>query len=251
MNLKKKALIVTSFITIISASLVSFNAAENNVENNIVKTASIKPAAKIVAATNVATNIAGLYDELNLQSTGLSKQAYDFAAKGYAKLKDAHRLGNERYLTIVDFSQSSRSKRFYLIDVISKKLVTNTFVAHGKNTGVDKAQNFSNTPESHKSSLGFYLTKGTYSGKHGLSLKLSGLEKGFNDNAEARAIVVHGADYVNAGRVKSAYMGRSQGCPALPNELSSEVINKIKNGSAMFLYYPEQAYVNGSQFINS
>ncbi|WP_276134424.1 murein L,D-transpeptidase catalytic domain family protein [Polluticoccus soli] len=255
MNLKKKSIIATSFIALISASFVSFAGAERPVAErvSVPATASAStPVTKVAAvATNTVSTVANLYNEMNLQAAGLSKQAFELAAKGYEKLKGAHRLGNERYLTIVDFSQSSRAKRFYLIDMISKKLVTNTFVAHGKNTGVDQANSFSNVPSSNKSSLGFYLTKGTYSGKHGTSLKLSGIEKGFNDNAEARAIVVHAADYVNAGRVNSAYMGRSQGCPALPNDVAAEVIDKIKNGSAMFLYYPEQAYLNGSQMINS
>lgn len=255
MNMRKKSIIATSFIALISASFVSFAGAERPVAErvNVPAATAAAPVATNAATTvaNTVSTVANLYNELNLQAAGLSKQAFEYAAKGYNKLKAANRLGNERYLTIVDFSQSSRAKRFYLIDMISKKLVTNTFVAHGKNSGVDKATSFSNTPSSNKSSLGFYVTKGTYSGKHGTSLKLSGVEKGFNDNAEARAIVVHAADYVNAGRVNSAYMGRSQGCPALPNDVSADVINKIKNGSAMFLYYPEQAYLNGSQMIKS
>jgi hypothetical protein len=113
------------------------------------------------------------------------------------------------------------------------------------------AKDFSNAPESNKSSLGFYVTKGTYMGKHGLSLRVAGMEEGFNDNAEARGIVVHAADYVNAARVNSAYMGRSQGCPALPNELSAKVIDLIKDGSAMFLYYPAETYLKASKLINA
>ena len=158
---------------------------------------------------------------------------------------------NTQYLTIVDFSQSSRKKRFYLLDVKNQELELNTFVAHGKNSGVDQAVRFSNTPESEASSLGFYVTKETYRGKHGLSLKLAGLEDGFNDNAEARAIVVHGANYVNAGRVRSAYMGRSQGCPALPQAQAAKVINLIKGGSSLFVYHPSQKYLNNSKILNS
>jgi hypothetical protein len=110
---------------------------------------------------------------------------------------------------------------------------------------------FSNRPQSEASSLGFYVTKDTYRGKHGLSLKLQGLENGFNDNAESRAIVVHGANYVNSSRVNSAYMGRSQGCPALPEAQAPKVIRLIKGGSALFVYNPSQKYLNSSKILNS
>ena len=112
------------------------------------------------------------------------------------------------------------------------------------------AQRFSNAFNSEASSLGFYITKGTYNGKHGLSLRLSGQEPGFNDNAEARGVVVHGANYVNAGRVNSDYMGRSQGCPALPENEYAAVISMIKDGSVMFLYHPSENYLDQSAFLN-
>jgi hypothetical protein len=192
-----------------------------------------------------------LYQELNLANAGLSQEALSSAVKGYEKLVEEGVIQNTQYLTIVDLSQSSRKKRFYLLDLKNHKLALNTFVAHGKNSGVDEAERFSNIPNSEKSSLGFYVTKNTYSGKHGLSLKLAGLENGFNDNAESRAIVVHGAEYVNEGRVRSAYMGRSQGCPALPESIAPKVINMIKGGSAIFVYHPDQKYLSKSRILNS
>ena len=169
----------------------------------------------------------------------------------YEKLVEEGVVQNTQYLSIVDLSQSSRNKRFYLIDVKNYKLALNTFVAHGKNSGIDEAVRFSNRPESEESSLGFYVTKETYRGKHGLSLKLAGLEDGFNDNAESRAIVVHGANYVNPARVNFAYMGRSQGCPALPQSVAPKVINLIKGGSALFVYNPNERYLNESKILNS
>jgi hypothetical protein len=175
---------------------------------------------------------------LNLADLNLSPEALDYAVKGYEKLKSAGVVNNSRYLTVIDFSQSGRQKRFYLIDMEAQKLVMNTFVSHGKNTGVDMANDFSNTMNSEKSSLGFYITDATYTGKHGLSLRLKGQEEGFNNNALARGIVVHGAAYVNAGRANSAFMGRSQGCPALPEAEYATAINYIKDGSVMFLYHP-------------
>ena len=199
----------------------------------------------------VTTVSASLYDVLKLNEKGLSKNAVDLVVKGFLSLQEQGKLKNEDLLTIVDFSQSSRKKRFYLLDMKNKKLLENTYVAHGKNSGVDMATNFSNTVGSEKSSIGFYVTKGTYTGKNGFSLRMEGLEKGFNDNAEQRAIVVHGADYVNAGRVQSAFMGRSQGCPALPREKYIQVIDQIKNGTAFFIYYPSEKYLKNSTVLNS
>lgn len=192
-----------------------------------------------------------LYDELNLEAAGLSETALEHAVKGYETLLNKGQVANSRYLTIVDFSQSSRKKRFYLIDMENHKLMVNTFVSHGKNSGVDMAERFSNTPNSEQSSLGFYVTGPTYTGKHGLSLRLKGQEKGFNDNAMARGVVMHGAAYVNAGRVNSAYMGRSQGCPALPEADYERVIKLIKNGSVLFVYHPNERYMQQSPVLNS
>jgi hypothetical protein len=191
-----------------------------------------------------------LYADLDLQQAGLSQQAFDYAVKGYQKLIDSGLVNNSEYLTIVDLSQSSRSKRFYIVDMKNDSLTWNTYVAHGKNSGVDVAKSFSNNLNSNKSSLGFYLTKSTYRGKHGLSLRIDGLENGFNDNAEARGVVVHGAPYVNAGRVNSGYMGRSQGCPALPENEYAQVIDIIKDGSVLFVYGADSNYIQSSSLLN-
>ena len=192
-----------------------------------------------------------LYERLNLEKAGLDKAVLDAALKGHQKLVAKGAIANPQYLTIVDFSQSSRKKRLYLLDLDNIKMVMNTFVSHGKNSGVDMAERFSNVPESEKSSLGFYTTKNSYIGKHGLSLRLAGLEEGFNDNAERRAIVLHGAAYVNAARINSAYMGRSQGCPAVPEAYASKIVRLIKNGTALFVYHPSENYINNSALLNS
>ena len=201
------------------------------------------------AAATTASN--SLYNALDLNNKGLSFNALEVAVKGYLHLKEQGALKNTGLLSIADFSQSSRKKRFYLIDMENNKLLVNTYVSHGKNSGLDMATNFSNTIGSEKSSLGFYVTKGTYSGKNGFSLKMAGLDKGFNDNAESRAIVVHGADYVNANRVNSGYMGRSQGCPALPRADFIKVIDLIKEGSVFFIYSPTEDYLSSSPILNS
>lgn len=191
------------------------------------------------------------YKSLRLDQVGLSEETFAYAVKGYENLRTSSTLKDTQYLSIVDFSQSSRNKRFYLFDLKNHQLIKNTFVAYGKNSGVDMASSFSNKPGTEQSSLGFYITKETYVGKNGFSLKMAGVEERFNDNDEKRAIVVHGADYVNPNRVKSPYMGRSQGCPALPKSESGEIIELIKGGSALFVYAASGNYLQSSKLLNS
>ncbi|WP_082886488.1 murein L,D-transpeptidase catalytic domain family protein [Flavisolibacter tropicus] len=206
-------------------------------------------AASTTVATAEATALS-IYERLELDKLGLSVDAMKYAYKGYEQLREKGALANSDVLTVVDFSQSSRKKRMYIIDLKNDKVLFNTYVAHGKNSGLDYANQFSNTPESLQSSLGFYVTKGTYSGKHGLSLRLSGQEKGWNDNAEERAVVVHGANYIGDHRVSSAYMGRSFGCPAVPQEYAEKVINLLKDGTCLFIYHPSSRYEQESTLLN-
>lgn len=192
-----------------------------------------------------------LYQSLELEVKGLSKEAFEYAWKGYQKLIANKQVSNPGYLTICDFSQSSKQKRLYLIDINNETVVMNTWVAHGRNSGLDYATRFSNTPESLQSSLGFYITRQTYTGEHGLSLKVQGLEPGFNDKAFQRAIVIHGADYIGAQRMNnSSFMGRSYGCPAVPKEESAALINTIKNGTCLFIYHPSKKYLANSKILN-
>lgn len=211
----------------------------------------------VKAETSTVTNISTveaisnkLYDSLELDELGLSKEAMLYAYKGQQVLARQGALDKENILTVVDFSQPSSQKRMYIIDVKNFKLLMNTYVAHGKNSGLQFAEKFSNKVESLQSSLGFYVTTKTYFGKHGLSLRLSGKDKGFNDNAEKRAVVVHGAPYIGESRADAAYMGRSFGCPAVPQSQSSKVINLIKDGSTLFVYHPSKSYLHGSTILN-
>jgi hypothetical protein len=246
----KKTIALT--VLIISLSLVFFSFAKANRSNtNLTSTISVPTIVK--DSTEVAEEAAssGMFFNMHLDQAGLSHEAFDYAIKGYNKLVEEGRVGKQKYLTIIDFSQNSRQKRFYILDMENGELAWNTFVAHGKNSGLDEAESFSNALNSEKSSLGFYITSQTYTGKHGLSLRISGLDEGFNSNAEARGVVVHGAPYVNAGRVNSGYMGRSQGCPALPQNEYAKVINLIKGGSVMFIYHPSEDYTQHSTILNS
>jgi hypothetical protein len=200
---------------------------------------------RIGAAQIVSVKASLLYDVLNLDSKGLSKEAFEYAYKGYQQLLEKNLINRPDYLTICDLSQSSKHKRLYLIDIANNRIVLNTYVAHGRNSGGEYASRFSNKPESLETSLGFYITKNTYSGEHGLSLKVEGLEPGFNDKAYQRAIVVHGAEYIGNG-----FTGRSYGCPAVPKKESNTIINTIKNGTCLFIYHPSTKYLLGSKILN-
>ncbi len=200
----------------------------------------------------VKSSFSSVYDSLRLNLMGLSKQTFDYAIKGFNYLVETGKVANDKIISIVDFSLPSTEKRLFVIDLDQQKVLFNTYVAHGRQSGTVMANDFSNTPESYKSSLGFYETLNTYTGHNGYSLRLEGLEHGFNDNANERAIVIHGADYVNEGLIKSqGYIGRSWGCPALPQQLHKPIIDKIKNGTCLFIYSPDQHYINQSKILNA
>lgn len=199
----------------------------------------------------LAVSSAVIYDSLKLEEFGLNQKAFDYAWKGYLNLYEKGKIANAGYFSIADLSQSSRNKRLYIIDLQEMKLFMNTYVAHGRNSGGEFAKTFSNRPESHKSSLGFYITGKTYTGSHGLSLEIAGLEKGINDRASSRRIVIHGANYVSNDYIASnPYIGRSYGCPAVPAEERDTIINTIKEGSCLFIYHPSKLYLNRSKILN-
>jgi hypothetical protein len=193
-----------------------------------------------------------LYDSLRLGSLGLGKQVFDYAMTGFNKMRLLGSLENDHIISIVDFSKPSSLKRLFVIDLENYKVLFNTYVAHGVNSGKEFARQFSNVMQSNQSSLGFYTTANTYSGKHGYSLHLQGMEKGINDNAFKRDIVVHGAQYVSESMVQSnGYVGRSHGCPAIPEQYKKPIIDKIKNGTCLFIFGENQSYLNSSNMLKS
>ena len=184
-----------------------------------------------------------VYDSLRLGSMGLARHAFDCAMKGFSFMKNVGELGNKNIISIIDFSKPSSQKRLFVIDLTNCKVLFNTYVAHGAQSGKEYANQFSNVPESNKSSLGFYETQGTYMGGNGYSLRLQGVEKGINDNANKRDIVIHGADYVDESFIRSqGYIGRSWGCPALPQRLHKAIIDVIKNGTCLYIFSPDRNY---------
>lgn len=220
---------------------------DNRINHTVVASVSETKASAVNSVEEAALS---LYSNLNLDAMGMNQDALIAAYRGHQKLVEEGKVPQDDILTVCDFSQPSDQKRMYIIDMANEQVLVNTYVAHGKNSGLQRAERFSNRHESLQSSLGFYVTKGTYFGKHGLSLKLDGLERGFNDNAESRAVVVHGADYIGANRLGAAYMGRSFGCPAVPQAQASKIINLIKNGTTLFIYSPNQQYLHGSTILN-
>ena len=180
-----------------------------------------------------------VWKERLTDSYGIPAPAINLALNGYFALKSKKLLQNDSLLTIIDFSSPSTERRLFVLDLKNQKIVKNTLVAHGKNSGVNIAESFSNKRHSRKSSLGLYLTNETYFGKHGYSLRLDGMSNGLNDQARKRAIVIHGANYVSDSFIENnGRIGRSFGCPALPNNEAEEIINLIKDGSCLFIYHP-------------
>lgn len=191
------------------------------------------------------TGLMNIYQELHLDDVGLNRDVFDYALRGLQKINPSKAI-----LAIVDLSQPSVNKRLYIIDLVKHKLLFRTYVAHGRNSGDLYAKKFSNDMSSYQSSLGFYQTLDTYQGKHGLSLKLKGLEPGFNTNVLDRAVVMHGADYVSESFIrKIGRLGRSFGCPAIPYDVHKDIIETIKNGACLFVYSPDKQYLQKSSFL--
>lgn len=174
------------------------------------------------------------------------------AMKGYLNLKSAGKLSdNKQILTVADFTRSSAQNRLWIIDLNTRKVIVHTYVAHGQGSGDEFATAFSNTNNSHQSSIGFYVTGETYTGEHGTSLRLNGMDNGYNSAALDRGIVVHGADYVCKDFVAgNQRLGRSWGCPAVNSRMAPAIINTIKGGTCLFIYYPQRAYLASAYWLN-
>ena len=190
------------------------------------------------------------YDALGPAAQGLKFEVFEKAMTGYLNLKQTNRLaGDKQLLTVVDFDLPSTEKRLWVVDLASRKVLFHTLVAHGHNSGENEATAFSNTDASNMSSLGFYVTGREYEGKHGHSLRLEGLDEGFNTNAAARSVVMHGADYVSEEFIKeNGRLGRSLGCPALPMDQYAQIIDAVNGGTCLFINKSDAGY--NSKFLD-
>ncbi len=184
------------------------------------------------------------------ESSGLRDDVLELALRAF---ESAWRQGDTRkkIITVIDYSMPSSEKRMWVIDLDANKLLFHEYVAHGSGSGGNTPSKFSNRDNSHQSNIGLMKTAETYSGKHGYSLRLDGLESGWNSAARNRAIVIHAADYVSEAFIEShGRLGRSWGCPALRPEISRDVIDTIKGGSLVFGYYPDDGWLGGSEYLN-
>ena len=217
----------------------------------VVVPVALSPAAPVAvppavdALDDTLERLAAKAPDLRRDVLRLALSARDAAAqKGLARKTEL--------LTVIDYSLPSTAKRLWVFDVQSGKVLFHELVAHGKNTGDNFARRFSNNDGSLQTSLGLFRTVGTYNGSNGYSLKLDGLEPGFNDKANRRAVVMHGAPYVSEQfAAQHGRIGRSWGCPALSQAVAPKVIDTIKGGSLLFSYYPDQEYLSRSRFVAS
>ncbi len=192
-----------------------------------------------------------LYREMELEGS-FDTEVFRLAVVGYANLRDSGQLKKPTPLSIIDYTRPSTEKRMVIVDIIGRRLLYNSLIAHGKNTGENYAVHFSNDHETRMSSLGFFATGVTYYGKRDYSLRLHGLEKDFNGNALDRGIVMHGAWYATQDFVdKYGRLGRSWGCPALPPDITVEIIDLVKDGSCLFIYYNDPAYLENSDYLDA
>jgi hypothetical protein len=159
-------------------------------------------------------------------------------------------VSNPATLTVIDYSKPSTANRLWVFDLRKRELMFEELVAHGQGSGANYATMFSNEPDTHRTSIGLFVTDDTYVGRNGYSLRLNGLDEGYNDRARERAIVMHGAPYVNTAFVKTqGRLGRSWGCPALSEGVARQVIDTVKGGSLVFSYYPDQKWLKSSKYL--
>ena len=180
----------------------------------------------------------------------INPKVFAMALKAAAMAIERGDVANPGTLTVIDYSKPSTARRMWVFDLRSRVLLFEELVSHGRGSGTTMATSFSNDAESNRSSLGLYRTAETYSGKHGYSLRIDGLEPGFNDRARARDIVMHAADYVNEAVARAqGYLGRSLGCPALRPEVTKQVIDAVKGGGLIFAYYPDPQWLRASKYL--
>jgi len=235
-------------LLIFSATMISWRSVGSAKPNTKITNAKTS---EVSAKALLEQYVSNVYSTAHLQQSGLDLAVFQKAFTGFLNLKIANKLPqNSSILTVVDLSKPSHEKRMWIVDVVAKSLLLNTWVAHGQGSGDDMATQFSNNNESHQSSLGFYLTDDIYFGKHGRSLRLDGMDEGFNSSARARDIVVHAAPYVSEQNIKvQGRIGRSFGCPAVSPEVSDMVINTIKGKTVLFINGNDSSY--SSKYLNA
>ncbi|MGL4993750.1 MAG: murein L,D-transpeptidase catalytic domain family protein [Bacteroidales bacterium] len=248
--LKKIVFFITTSV-IILILLNSFKANANSIigfESVTIEAESKKDADSLIQdIDSLERSSWTIYKELKMDSI-IDFQTFDNAVRGYKTIGSKKR----ELLTIIDFRKPSTQERLYVLDMNKPKVLFVSHVSHGRNSGANYATSFSNKPGSYQSSLGFYQTENTYQGRNGYSLVLNGLEKGINDRAKERAIVIHGAPYSDPSVINSlGRLGRSQGCPALPKAVSKKIIDAIKGGSILYIHADNNNYLSASHILSN
>lgn len=201
------------------------------------------------SVVNANSDVKTEINHLSQKAPELNKKVLAYALTAYHKASNKGAV-KKPVLTVIDYSLPSSKQRMWIFDVNKERLLYQTYVAHGQNSGMTIPNHFSNQSSSKATSLGTFVTKDTYIGHKGYSLNLQGLEKGFNDNAYNRRVVMHGAWYMEPSFIKqSGRAGRSWGCPSIAQSLAKPVINAIKGGSVIFAYYPDRNYLSHSSFV--
>ena len=257
MNLKQnfdiRVLVSSTVLLILSAALSGFAAGPTDTDSGPRVASAPRPAVRVAAApaSPRARNTAAVARNWDPAAVGtVDGQVFRLALNAAAEAIQRGDVAAPTTLTVIDFSKSSTEKRMWVYDLKNRSLLFEEWVSHGRGSGLTFAKQFSNTPESNQSSLGLFLTAEPYVGKNGYSLRLDGLEAGVNDRARDRAIVIHGAPYVDPAAAKAqGYLGRSLGCPALRPAVTRQLIDTIKGGNLVFAYYPDQEWLRSSEYL--
>ncbi|OCX53527.1 hypothetical protein BEL04_04300 [Mucilaginibacter sp. PPCGB 2223] len=240
--MRKRFLWVTCVSLALSFVIISWT-------SKVLKPAPVSQASSVTTGSTTQffeSYITNIYQTARLANFGMDNAVFERAMTGFFNLKSANKLPSDcSIVTVVDLAKSSCSKRMWIVDLKKMQLVLNTWVSHGEGSGGDIATNFSNSVDSYQSSLGFYVTNNVYQGKHGVSLRLDGMDEGFNDMAAKRDIVVHAASYVSQSSINQlGRLGRSQGCPAVSAKVINRVINTIKGKTLLFINGNDESYTS-------
>lgn len=218
-----------------------------------VRLVSLVAAALLVSSVSASAGTTASFSRESFEGASLGSiesNVLDLALNAASCAVRTGAVANPRTLTVIDYSRPSSQERMWVIDLATRKLLYEELVAHGQGSGGVTANAFSNEPETHRTSLGLFKTDETYVGKNGYSLRLDGLDKGINDRARERAIVMHGAPYVSNAFVRAnGRLGRSWGCPAIRNDIAKEMIDRVKGGGLVFAYYPDAKWLKSSKFL--
>lgn len=241
-------LLVISCLTV-SGTFISPRSSLKHTE--FVSVTDHEPKISKLTRLNFEDSIRSIYHSIGLGKVGMNYDVFRYGMIGFYSLKESGKLSDRNLVSFIDFTKPSTEKRFYTIDLDNRSVKFHTLVSHGRNTGENIATSFSNRQHSNQSSLGFYITGETYVGSKGYSMRLDGVDGAYNSNMRNRAVVMHDADYVSENWIKKyGRLGRSQGCPALPKEISKKVIDTIREKTVIFAYFNDADYLRTSSHLN-